>query len=79
MATTTNYWILTSGRWTEQQLDKVVLSYHRMWCSSFDGGHANKILRAGPMTPDEQRRHESTILQAIQALEAAGFSVTEGG
>jgi hypothetical protein len=75
--TTTNYWILTSGRWTPGQLVAVVDELHRQRCAAFDGTAIRRIAAETPMKFDERQRHESQVLAVVQALEHSGFAVVE--
>lgn len=70
-------WIVAKGRWTQDQMDRVVKDLHRMVCGSFDGGQRNRAIPAGKLTDLHQIHHEAEIVHVVEALEHCGFKVME--
>ena len=68
-------WPVTQGLITAKDMDEMIRLYHKNNCGSFDGGHANRTVSAGPLTEHHRMSHEVTIAGVIDVLRA--LAVTE--
>ena len=70
-------WPVTQGLITEKDMDEMVRVYHKNNCGSFDGGHANRPVSAGPLTEHHRITDEATIAGVIDVLRAVGVTEDE--
>ncbi len=70
-------WPVTQGLITQEKMDQMALLHHKDRCSTFDGGHANRSIPAGPLTDADRIHHEAIIASVVEVLREVGLSITE--
>lgn len=70
-----NFWIVSNGRWTSDQLEAAGKALHSQRCGYFDGRRAVAAERWDRTDKAHRLNHYVAIIAAVEAIEKAGMKV----